>query len=109
MSKRSKIGYCILFIVFFCEILFSSEVFSSLTKEDVSEIRQIVREEITTVEKRLDTRITDVEKRLDERITTVEKGLNQRIDDLRSFIIWGFGVTFAGIFTLIGFVSLNIL
>lgn len=42
-----------------------------------------------------------------ERLARLEEGqknLNQRIDDLRQLILWGFGITFAGMFTLIGFV-----
>jgi hypothetical protein len=43
-------------------------------------------------------------KSLEKRIDGVEKSLNQRIDDLRQLMLWGFGITFAGIFALIGFV-----
>lgn len=42
-----------------------------------------------------------------ERLTRVETkldGVNQRFDELRGFMVWGFGVTFAGIFSLMGFV-----
>ncbi len=50
-------------------------------------------------------RISDRE--IIERLTRVETKLdvvNQRFDELRGFMIWGFGVTFAGIFSLMGFV-----
>ena len=58
------------------------------------------------------TRITDREiveslvairgdiKRIDQRFDSIDK----RFDELRGFMLWGFGVTFAGIFSLIGFV-----
>jgi len=45
--------------------------------------------------------------RLEEGLKRVEQRLddvNRRIDDLRQLVLWGFGVTFAGIFALIGFV-----
>ncbi|MDW8168005.1 MAG: hypothetical protein RML74_05900 [Acidobacteriota bacterium] len=46
-------------------------------------------------------------KEIVERLTRLEEGqkrLEQRIDELREFLLWGFGVTFAGIFALVGFV-----
>ena len=42
--------------------------------------------------------------RLEEGQKRLEVQLTQRIDDLRQVTLWGFGVTFAGIFALIGFV-----
>jgi heme exporter protein D len=42
-----------------------------------------------------------------ERLTRLEEGqkrLEQRVDEVRDFLLWGFGVTFAGIFALVGFV-----
>jgi hypothetical protein len=39
-------------------------------------------------------------KRLDEG----QKALREQITDLKDFMLWGFGVLFAGMFTLIGFV-----
>jgi hypothetical protein len=54
------------------------------------------------------TRLEEGQKRLEaqlaQRIDGVEATLNRRIDELRQFMLWGFGVTFAGIFALIGFV-----
>jgi len=38
------------------------------------------------------------------RLEEGQKGLESRIVDLRQLVLWGFGVTFAGIFALIGFV-----
>jgi len=49
-----------------------------------------------------------------DRLIRVEEGLkavnqriddtNKRIDELRDFMLWGFGILFAGMMTLIGFV-----
>ena len=51
-------------------------------------------------QKRLDQRIDALSQRIDD----LQKNLGERIDELRQFMLWGFGVTFAGMFTLIGFV-----
>jgi len=47
------------------------------------------------------TRLEEGQKRLEEG----QRQLEQRIVELREFLLWGFGVTFAGIFALVGFVS----
>ncbi len=42
-----------------------------------------------------------------ERLTRLEEGqkhLRDDIDELKRFMLWGFGITFAGMFALIGFV-----
>ena len=42
-----------------------------------------------------------------ERLTRLGEGqkrLEQRMNELREFLLWGFGMTFAGIFALVGFV-----
>lgn len=46
------------------------------------------------------TRLEEGQKRLEEG----QRQLGQRLDELREFLLWGFGVTFAGIFALVGFV-----
>ena len=55
--------------------------------------------------------VTITSREIVERLARLEEGqkhlevqLSQRIDDLRQVTLWGFGVTFAGIFALIGFV-----
>lgn len=42
--------------------------------------------------------------RLEEGQKRLEVQLTQRIDDLRQLVLWGFGITFAGISSLVGFV-----
>ena len=94
-------------------------VFSSvlLSVTAWGQAKPTVEERLIRVEegvKNLDKRFDDVNKRFDD--------LNKRIDDLRSDVVglrqemkdlqgnlqnlmlWGFGVTFAGMFALIGFV-----
>jgi len=51
----------------------------------------------------IDQRFAGVDQRfaaMDQRFTA----LDRRIDELHDFMLWGFGVTFAGMFSLIGFV-----
>ncbi len=50
-------------------------------------------------------KITDRE--IVERLTRLEEGqksLNKRFDDMYTLMLWGFGILFAGIYGLIGFV-----
>ena len=79
-----------------------------------------VEERLTNVEQRLtsvEERLTSLEQRLtgvEQRLTSVEQGfgrLEQRviglevqIQDLRQLFLWGFGLVFAGLFALFGFV-----
>ena len=62
------------------------------------------------LEKRLDDinrRIDDLRSDMNLRFEDVNRrfdDINRRMGELHDLIIWGFGVTFAGMFTLIGFV-----
>ncbi|MFA4835452.1 MAG: hypothetical protein WC749_05205 [Dehalococcoidia bacterium] len=38
------------------------------------------------------------------RLETKVEGLQRQIDDIKTFMLWGFGILFAGMMTLIGFV-----
>lgn len=67
---------------------------------DVGERLARLEEGQRSLEKRLDDFRADVNRRFDD----MQTGVNRRFDEQRDFIIWGFGVTFAGMFTLIGFV-----
>jgi hypothetical protein len=74
---------------------------------DVGERLARLEEGQRSLEKRLEDFRADVNRRFDELQTGVNhrfEGIDRRFDELRDFIIWGFGVTFAGMFTLIGFV-----
>ncbi len=67
-------------------------VSAELSKSDVQEIRIIIREELRPIEERISS--------LDKRIDSLEK----RIEDLRAVTLAGFGILFAGMFCMIGFV-----
>jgi len=49
-------------------------------------------------------RIDDVNANLIKRIDDVRSEIRDTRSDLKEFMLWGYGVTFAGIFALIGFV-----
>ena len=70
--------------------------------DDMKDIREI-RESLIRIEERMVTK-----EELKSEITSVRNELRSEIKDVRSelkeFMLWGFGVTFAGIFALIGFV-----
>ena len=57
----------------------------------------------TDVGERL-ARLEEGQRSLEKRLDDLRADINRRFDEQRDFIIWGFGVTFAGMFTLIGFV-----
>lgn len=79
-----------------------------------------VEQRLTSVEERLtslEQRFTSLEQRLtgvEQRLTSVEQGLGRleqraiglevQIQDLRQLFLWGFGLVFAGLFALFGFV-----
>ena len=46
-------------------------------------------------------------KRLDQRFNAVDQrfgGITQQISELKSFMLWGFAILFAGMFAIVGFV-----
>ena len=72
-----------------------------------------VEQRLTNVEQRLtslEQRFTGVEQRLtnvEQRLASLEQrviGLEVQIQDLRQLFLWGFGLVFAGLFALFGFV-----
>lgn len=78
--KRFALGFLILLMVlFFNSLTFSEEV--SFTKEDRD-------------------RLIRLEVRLEESY----KFLQKQIDDLKTLVLWGFGILFGGMGLLIGFV-----
>src|SRR4030066_968991 len=70
--------------------------------DDMKDIREM-RESLIRIEERMVTK-----EELKTEITAVRNELRIEIKDIRGeikeFMLWGFGVTFAGIFALIGFV-----
>ncbi|MFQ6041396.1 MAG: hypothetical protein ACE5PV_11120 [Candidatus Poribacteria bacterium] len=94
---------------------------AELTKEEIKEIQGVMRQELQHVDKRFDgmsKRFDDMNKRFDDMLNFVNKRfddmnnrfndmnnrINDRIDNTNNLLLWGFGVLFAGMFALVGFV-----
>lgn len=93
--------------VFFLGVAVSSLIATGQPQAAQEQEVTITGREIADRLARLEERVTRVEegqKRLEQRIDKLEASLNQRIDDLRQIILWGFGLTFTGMFALVGFV-----
>ncbi|HJW85626.1 MAG TPA: hypothetical protein VJ440_03240 [Candidatus Brocadiaceae bacterium] len=77
--------------------------------DDMKDIREM-RESLIRIEERmvtkedLKTEITAVRNELRIEIKDVRGEIKDIRDEIKEFMLWGFGVTFAGIFALIGFV-----
>jgi len=57
--------------------------------------------------KNLNIRFDDMNRRFDDmnkRIDAIETRMDKRFDELRGFMLWGFGITFSGMFFLVGFI-----
>lgn len=74
----------------------------SFTQEDRE---RLIRLETRLEEglKAINQRIDDTNKRIDDTNKRIED-TNKRIDDLQTFMLWGFGILFGGMWILIGFV-----
>ena len=77
----------------------------------VEEGLKATNQRIDGLEKSVNQRIDGLEKSVNQKIDGLEKSVNQRIDDVRdeirdlkTFILWGFGILFGGMGILIGFV-----
>lgn len=81
----------------FLDLALAKEV--SFTQEDRD---RITRLEVKVEEgfKAVNQRIDDVNKRIDD----LKESTQKQIDDLRTLILWGFGVLFSGMGILIGLV-----
>ena len=82
----------------FAEDKGSAEIRERLIRiEERMVTREELKAEIKGVREELKAEIKGVREELKDEISSVK-------NDLKGFLLWGFGVTFAGIFTLIGFV-----
>jgi peptidoglycan hydrolase CwlO-like protein len=72
---------------------------AELTKGEIKEIQEIMRQELQHVDRRFD----DMNKRFDD-INNRINDMNNRINDMNNRMLWGFGIIFAGMFALFGFV-----
>ncbi|MBM3241672.1 hypothetical protein FJZ31_35790 [Candidatus Poribacteria bacterium] len=83
---------------------------AELTKGEIKEIQEIMRQELQHVDRRFDDmnkRLDDMNNRINDmnnRISEVNNSINDRIDAMNNLMLWGFGIIFAGMFALLGFV-----
>jgi len=82
------------------------DVAPRITDREIIESLAAIRGDI----KRLDQRFEAIDQRFEavnQRFDAVDQrfeGINQQISELKSFMLWGFGILFAGMFSLVGFV-----
>jgi len=89
------------FIMLFCSIAFN-------IKAQEVKFEQADKERLVRVEVKLDESIKSIQKQIDDLKHTTQKQidvLDKKIDDLRTFLLWGFGILFGGMAILIGFVT----
>jgi len=66
-----------------------------------------VDQRFKTMETQINQRFEAMETQINQRFDAVDQrfeGINQQISELKSFMLWGFGILFAGMFSLVGFV-----
>ncbi len=92
-----------LILAIFLNFAFAREV--PFTLEDRERIIRLEEGQKAIIQRIEDTnrRIEDTNKRIEDTNKRIED-TNRRIDDVISIMLWGFGVLFAGMMTLIGFV-----
>ncbi|MDI6704295.1 MAG: hypothetical protein QME40_06480 [bacterium] len=97
MLKRKWVimSLCLIILVSMCKECISEEEFTISSKEIIERLTRLEEGQ-----KSLDKRIDDLRSELKGDIGE----LGGRIDDLRSIMLTGFGILFAGMFVLIGFV-----
>ncbi|MEW6608876.1 MAG: hypothetical protein AB1414_15765, partial [bacterium] len=107
VSNKIKIILCAINLILIISVNAIAEEIKNLTiNERMIRLETKVEEGFKAVNQRID----DLDKRidgLDKRIDGLDKridGLDKRIDNLINIVVGGFGIIFAGIFSLIGFV-----
>ena len=86
------------------------DVAPRISDREVIESLASIRGDIKRLDQRfeaIDQRFEAIDQRfeaIDRRFEAMERQIDRRFDELRGFMLWGFGVTFAGMFSLMGFV-----
>gem|GEM_PF-1362460 len=96
-ERKNKMACRILFLIIILGILLSTINFSyakeiSFTQDD--------RDRLI----RLETKVEEGTKSLEKQMVEGQNSLQRQIDDLKTFMLWGFGILFGGMGLLIGFV-----
>lgn len=79
-------------------LLAMDQAYAAEERETTAGSREVI-ERLARLEERV-IRLEEGQKRLEQRIND----LAQRINELQQFMLWGFGLTFTGMFALVGFV-----
>jgi len=96
MRRKSAIVIlCLTFIASVCKEGLSKDEFTISSKEIIERLTRLEEGQ-----KALNERLDDVNRRIDD----LRSELKGDINDLRSMMLTGFGILFAGMFALIGFV-----
>jgi len=111
--KACKISWIAIMIVAFLALPGTGravEVAPRITDREIIESLAAIRGDIKRLDQRfeaVDQRFEAMETQINQRFDAVDQrfeGINQQISELKSFMLWGFGILFAGMFSLVGFV-----
>jgi len=118
--KACKISWITILIVAFLALPGTGravEVAPRITDREIIESLAAIRGDIKRLDQRFEAMETQINQRfeavdqrfeaIDQRFEAVNQrfeGITQQISELKSFMLWGFGILFAGMFSLVGFV-----
>jgi len=111
--KTCKISWIAIIIVAFLVLPGTGravEVAPRITDREIIESLAAIRGDIKRLDQRFEAMETQINQRFEavnQRFDAVDQrfeGINQQISELKSFMLWGFGILFAGMFSLVGFV-----
>ena len=92
--------------MFSSSIAVAQNEFTQKDREFLIELRVTIEQLKVTIEqmdKRIDQRFQQMEKQIDQRFQQVDqrfKQMDKRIDDIQTYMLWGFGILFAGMIGL---------
>ena len=91
MKKRFLFLFVSVFLLIQPELSAQVDAIGEL-KRDIQDIKEHV------------IRLEEGQKNLEKTMDALEARMDKRFDELRSFLFWGFGIIFSGMFILIGFI-----
>ena len=108
MKEIGRLSVCmVIFLVIFSTSALAIEARMTVTDREMLERLHSLDLRVARLEegqKTIRSEMKEGQKAIRTEMNAGQKGLQRQIDGLRSLIIGGFGVVFAGIFSLIGFV-----
>ena len=90
--KKRFLFLCITALLVIQPALFAQADAIGELKRDIQDVKERV------------IRLEEGQKNLEKRMNALEARMDKRFDELRGFMLWGFGVLFSGMFILIGFI-----